>query len=396
VEKNSVDLRNARVLLVDDTQANLDVLCALLEGEGYNISLAPNGEIALRIAGRVRPDLILLDVMMPGMDGFEVCRRLKANDKTREIPVIFITAEDQTHSVVKGFQVGGVDYIPKPFRDQEVLVRARNALLTKFLFDQNRAYQEKMEKELQTAHDLQMGLMPTQPPSLEGFQVAGRCIPAGQVGGDLFQYFPLPQGGLALALADVTGHAMQAAIPVVLFSGMLEVQMEQGGSLEELFGRLNRSVHRLLDSRTLVCFALARLDPGSRCLRLGNGGCPPPYHFRAAEGKVVELKGGEAYPLGVRPDTCYPSLKVPLEAGDRVVFCSDGIVEAENAKGKMFGFERLGEVVQKGCVEGLDAEALVERIMEAVRAFAGEATQKDDQTVVVLEVEMKPPIRARI
>ena len=387
MEKNSVDLRNARVLLVDDTQANLDVLCALLEGEGYNISLAPNGEIALRIAGRVRPDLLLLDVMMPGLDGFEVCRRLKAHDQTREIPVIFITAEDQTHSVVKGFQVGGVDYIPKPFRDQEVLVRARNALVTKFLFDQNRAYQEKMEKELQTAHDLQMGLMPTEPPLLEGFQVAGRCIPAGQVGGDLFQYFPSSEGGLALALADVTGHAMQAAIPVVLFSGLLEVQMEQGGSLEELFARLNRSVHRLLDSRTLVCFALARLDPGSRCLRLGNGGCPPPYHFRAGTGQVVEVKVGQAYPLGVRPDTLYPSLKVPLETGDRVVFFSDGIVEAENEQGEMFGFERLGEVIRQGGAAGVGAEELLGRILGEVRAFAGEATQKDDQTVVVLGVE---------
>lgn len=386
VDKNSIDLRGARVLLVDDTEANLEVLYALLAGEGYNISMAPNGQVALKIASRVKPDLVLLDVMMPGMNGFEVCRRLKADEKTCAAPVIFITAEDQTESVVTGFDAGGVDYIAKPFRDQEVLVRARNALTTKFLFDQNQAYQKKMEQELQIAHDLQMGLMPKANPQLAGFDIAGRCLPAEQVGGDLFQYFDLPTGEVALALADVTGHAMAAAIPVVLFSGMLQVQMERGGTLEELFARLNSSVHRLLDSHTLVCFAMAHLDPVSRCLRLSNGGLPPPYHYRAATGEVVELKGEEVYPLGVRPGTCYQPLEAKLEPGDRVVFCSDGMMEAENTKGEMFGFEQVAEVVRQGGIEGLGAEVLLERLVASVRVFAGEAPQGDDQTVVVVAV----------
>lgn len=116
-------LKGAKILLVDDTQANLDVLCELLEREGYAISMAPNGEVALRIVKRVKPDLILLDVMMPGLNGFEVCEHLKADEDTKNIPVIFITAETLTESVVSGFGVGGVDYILKPFREEEVLVR---------------------------------------------------------------------------------------------------------------------------------------------------------------------------------------------------------------------------------------------------------------------------------
>ncbi|OGG45228.1 MAG: hypothetical protein A3F84_11060 [Candidatus Handelsmanbacteria bacterium RIFCSPLOWO2_12_FULL_64_10] len=146
-----MDLQGARILLVDDTEANLDVLCALLEVEGYRIAMAPNGEIALRIAGRVRPDLILLDVMMPDMDGFEVCRRLKQNEGTREIPVIFITAENLTKSVVTGFEVGGVDYITKPFHNEEVLARVRTHLqidrLTRHLEAANRQIQEATERK---------------------------------------------------------------------------------------------------------------------------------------------------------------------------------------------------------------------------------------------------------
>ena len=379
-----LDLQGARILLVDDRQANLDILCTLLEDGGYKILMASDGHIALRIAARVVPDLILLDVMMPGIDGYEVCRRLKHDETTRDIPVIFVTANDQTEDVVAGFEVGGVDYMPKPFRDREVLVRVSNALTAKFLFDQNRGYQERMEKELQTAHDLQMGLMPEACPELAGIEIAGRCIPAEEVGGDVYQYFQLPQGELAISLADATGHAMKAAIPVVLFSGMLETQMELGSRLEELYSRLNRSICRIMDERTYVCFTMAQLDPVSRRLRLANAGCPYPIHYRAAGGETAELRIPEAYPLGVRGDSCYQALDVQLDPGDRVVFCSDGIAEAENSAGEAFGFERTAAVIRAGCGEGVAAEALLQRIIDATHDFSGEAPAADDRTCVVV------------
>ncbi|MDA0691757.1 MAG: hybrid sensor histidine kinase/response regulator [Nitrospinae bacterium] len=112
-----------QILIVDDTPANIDVLDQFLEKEGYKISVAPSGESALDLAARIAPDLILLDVMMPGIDGFETCRRLQANIKTREIPIIFITAKNETEDIVKGFSLGGVDYITKPFRREEVCAR---------------------------------------------------------------------------------------------------------------------------------------------------------------------------------------------------------------------------------------------------------------------------------
>jgi DNA-binding NtrC family response regulator len=119
------DLHGARILLVDDQPANLAVLRQLLEAEGYKVVLAPNGEVALRNAGRILPDLVLLDVMMPQMDGFEVCRRLRQDPRTAEIPVIFITARDDKEDILAGFTAGGLDYITKPFQEEEVLVRVR-------------------------------------------------------------------------------------------------------------------------------------------------------------------------------------------------------------------------------------------------------------------------------
>jgi DNA-binding NtrC family response regulator len=145
-----VELSGGRILLVDDQPANLEVLCELLEAEGYEISLAPRGEIALSIVSQAegRPDLILLDVMMPEMDGYEVCRRLKADPDTRAIPVIFITARDLTEGVLEGLDAGGVDYIAKPFRDQEVLARVQTHLRLSLMARELAARNRELEREI--------------------------------------------------------------------------------------------------------------------------------------------------------------------------------------------------------------------------------------------------------
>ena len=148
--ESQVDLKGARILLVDDQPANLEVLCELLEAEGYNISLAPRGGIALKIASQPegRPDLILLDVMMPEMDGYEVCQRLKDDPDTRDIPVIFITARDLTEEVLEGFRVGGVDYVAKPFRDHEVLMRVQTHLRLSLTTRELAARNQELEQEI--------------------------------------------------------------------------------------------------------------------------------------------------------------------------------------------------------------------------------------------------------
>ena len=250
--------------------------------------------------------------------------------------------------------------------------------------EQERALRREMEKELQTAHDMQMSLMPKKSPQVPGFDLAGRCNPASDVGGDYFQYFR-QNGRLSVSLADVTGHAMEAAVPVMMFSGLLKSQMEIGGSLEEIFGRLNRSLHGTLDRRTFICFAMGELDIATRTLHLSNGGCPYPYYFQASTGEISELQL-DAYPLAIRPDSEYRAQLIQLEQGDRIVLCSDGIIEAENKEAEIFGFERTAEEIQKGCIDGLSADALIERLMEKVNLFSIDVPQGDDMTCVVLNV----------
>ena len=247
------------------------------------------------------------------------------------------------------------------------------------------AHNALLERELETAHDMQMQLMPTAHPEIPGFDIAGICRPATHVGGDFFQYFPLPGGRLALALADVTGHGMEAAIPTVLFSGMLDNQMEETTSPEALFSRLNRSLFRNLNRRTFVCFTMGELDPARQQLRLVNGGCPYPYHYVAATGQVAEITL-DAFPLGLRQEAQYEQIAVDLSPGDRVVFCSDGIIEAGSEGEEIFGFERTQEAIGRAAGEGLPAPGLIDYLLREVDAFCSPVKQHDDQTIVVLEV----------
>ncbi len=126
----------SRILIVDDTPANIDVLDQMLEAEGHKISVAGSGEAAIKLAAKTLPDLILLDIMMPGIDGFETCRRLMADPATKHIPILFITAKSDAEDVVKGFSLGAVDYIAKPFREEEVLTRVHFHLQRKHLLEE--------------------------------------------------------------------------------------------------------------------------------------------------------------------------------------------------------------------------------------------------------------------
>ncbi|MEJ2638432.1 MAG: response regulator [Desulfosarcinaceae bacterium] len=148
-----------KILVVDDNTANIDVMMQFLEPLGYELAMAVSGEKALRVAERFRPDLILLDVMMPGMDGFETCRRLKAPPLSLKAPVIFVTAKKETEDIVKGFQYGGVDYVSKPIRQEEVASRIETHLRLRHLI----CVQARLIDQLQAARGkikILSGLLP--------------------------------------------------------------------------------------------------------------------------------------------------------------------------------------------------------------------------------------------
>jgi phosphoserine phosphatase RsbU/P len=388
-----MDLEAAKILIVDDDDDIRELLFDRLEFMGHDVSIARNGREGLERIEADKPDLVMLDIQMPELDGFGVLKGVA--EKQLNTTIIMITANGTIQKAVLAMQEGAFDFLLKPFQPRDVERRVDRALVQVRLERENKRLLAElaeakeqliaeMQSELQVAHDIQMGLMPKESPQIEGLDLSGRCIPAKQVGGDFFQYF-YQSGKLALTMADVSGHGMAAAIPVVLFNGALECQIYRGESIQTLFSELNRTLLRVLDDRTFVCFTMGEIDLGTRKLRLSNSGCPSPYYVRSSTGEVVELET-DAYPLGVCAETDYEVREVQLQTDDYVVFCSDGIAEAENAAGEQFGYECTERAIRQACVEGLSAEAMIDHILEAVAAFSGDMPQGDDMTCVVVRV----------
>jgi hypothetical protein len=241
----------------------------------------------------------------------------------------------------------------------------------------------ELEEEMETAQKLQENLMPSDVPDIEGYAVSGLCIPAARVGGDFFQFYRRTESTLGIALADVTGHAMEAAIPMVMFSGMLQTRMTLDASVQSQMQRLNEDLHKSLPDRTFVCFLMADLDLDTSKVTLSDSGCPYPYHYQAASRRLMEIPI-DAYPLGIRPDTLYVEACLSLEPDDRLIFCSDGIMEAMNEEHEQLNYERTYELVETACNEGRTPQEIIQYLFTKVGEFSGGAQQEDDMTCVVL------------
>jgi sigma-B regulation protein RsbU (phosphoserine phosphatase) len=253
--------------------------------------------------------------------------------------------------------------------------------------DRDRAQREliqRQEQELLDAHDMQMGLMPKTNPQIPGLDLAGLCTPANHVSGDFFQYFER-QNSLTIALADVTGHAMAAAIPAVMFSGILENQMEDDRDLPTLYANLNRSLFRILESHTFICLAMAKLNLDTHTLQLANAGCPPPYFYRVATDELIELRA-EDYPLGAVPDAIHDVQEIELHPHDCLIFYSDGLAEIENPAGDQLGYQSLSSYIGDACRANLPARATLDHIQQQIKTFTNGLPGVDDITCIVLRI----------
>jgi adenylate cyclase len=230
---------NHRILVVDDTPANIQTLTAILKQEGYQISVATNGKQALDAVGRVHPDLILLDVMMPEMDGFETCRRLKADEASRQIPVIFLTAKTETTDIVQGFELGAVDYVAKPFNTHELLARVS----THLTMDELRRSLAEKNAELGRAHELVR-------------RAFGRYVSEEVATSILQSPDGLELGGeereVTILMSDLRGFtALAARLTPQEVIGFLNIYLE---SMVEVIGRYQGTIDEIIGDAILVIF----------------------------------------------------------------------------------------------------------------------------------------------
>jgi sigma-B regulation protein RsbU (phosphoserine phosphatase) len=245
---------------------------------------------------------------------------------------------------------------------------------------------ERMEEELSIARDLQISMLPSECPQLAGFRIAAYSLAAREVGGDFYDFIEMGGGRLGLVIGDVTGKSVSGALVVSASRSVFRMLSEENLTVAERMMRANRRLKQDLKSGMFVALLYAVLDAERKTLALCSAGQTQPVKRAAASGEtgLIETRG-DSFPLGILSEAEYAETVLVLSPGDVVVLYTDGIVEAMNPGGEIFGFERLIETV--GSCRAASAEAFLQEILSRVNAFTAGAPQHDDLTAIVICAE---------
>ncbi len=372
------ELSDSRVLIVDDVKANVDILVEALRSE-YKLSVALGGQQAIDAVRRSPPDLVLLDIVMPDIDGYEICRRLRAAEATRELPIMFLSSLEDVKDKAHGFELGANDYLTKPFEILEVKARVRSLLKAKSYAD---AVKAAAERDLRIAREIQTGLLPANIPAQiqgTGLDVHAVLEPAHQVGGDLFEVLRLDAGRVLVAVGDVSGKGIPAALFMAVAMTILRSTARQGRAPAEILRLLNDELLEQNPRGMFVTLQLMVFDPPNRSVTCASAG----HHAAAylAPGRAPCLAfTSSGRVLGLLPADDYVSETLELEPGGTFVLFTDGVSEAFDAAGDLFGEDRL--LAHLTGFAGRTARETTVGVLEVVRRHAAGTRQSDDITVV--------------
>jgi sigma-B regulation protein RsbU (phosphoserine phosphatase) len=391
----------AGILVVDDTPANLQVLAGMLKDRGYRVRPVPGGKLALAAARRDPPDLILLDINMPEMNGYEVCEHLKADDALTGIPVIFISALTEPLDKVKAFATGGVDYLTKPFQMEELHARVETHLKLRRLQVELEASNARlaeangrMSRDLAAAARIQQTFLPRSAPAVPGADFAWAYRPCDELAGDGLNVVPLGGGLVGVYVLDVSGHGVAAALLSVTLSRLLSPPSDPssllmaGGAVTppaEVAARLNRLFPFDPATEQFATLIYGTLDAATGQFRYASAGHPGPIHLPAGGGPVMLESRG--FPIGLA-DEAYEERSVRLGAGDRLYLYSDGVPESMNPAGEPFGDAGLLAVIGRARTEPLHQGT--EAVLEEVVRWHGAGRPQDDISLLAVEVSAAP------
>ena len=388
------------VLVVDDDEMNRDMLSRRLARKGFDVVVAEDGSEALALVAETDFDLILLDIMMPGIDGLQVLERLRREHSPVELPVIMATAKDESEDVVYALKLGANDYVTKPLDFPVVLARVTTQLSLRRATRDLEAAHARMKKDLDAAARVQRAMMPASMPEMPGSRFAWKFTPCDEPAGDILDVFKLDDERIGLYLLDVSGHGVPAALLSVTLSRVLS-HMEDGSMLSNHTGaeadtpaleslapatvarRLNSRFPMSLETRQYFTIVYGILDPAKRELSWMAAAHPGPLHIDARGRAQVHQPTGPA--IGWFPDADFEQRSLSLRAGDRVYLFSDGVVEAANYGEEQFGLDRITEVLTACRTESLDAS--LETLLGEVGAWCGDRGPDDDISLLAFELD---------
>lgn len=389
-----------KILIVDDSEDIRILLRRILQAAGYEVAEAVSGEKALNEIAGLKPDMVLLDIVMPGISGYEVCEALKKMDAVADIPVIFLSAKSDAADKIKGLEIGGADYITKPFDKGEVLARVENQLkirrLTNELIKTNVELtdkQRRLDEDLKAAAGIQQSLLPRTIPDVENLMIAWKFMPSYMIGGDIFNIFRLDENHIGLYMIDVSGHGVPSALVTVSVSQMLQPEigyvtkkktyMPPGYEIvppKTVLQTLDREypISRFEKYFTIVYMVI---NTQNGTLSYSNAAHPSPVILHRDTGPELLDKGGTIIGLdGLVP---FEEEQKTLQHGDKVVLCTDGIVEYQNGDGTFFGEDRFYSLLNSLRHESV--EDLLDGVVGSINDFGKGREFQDDITLVAIE-----------
>jgi serine phosphatase RsbU (regulator of sigma subunit) len=364
------------ILIVDDNPANVEILQMRLAANNYEIITAADGEEGLAMARAKQPDLILLDIMMPKMDGIEVCRHIRADSALPFIPIIMVTAKADSKDVVAGLEAGGDEYLTKPVDHAALVARVKSMLRIKSLHDTVLEQSAQLKAQLETATKIQSLFWPKIPELKAGGHIWARSVPATYVGGDLYDVIPLPDGSLLAYVADVSGKGVPAALIMAALSTNIRSEALLQSEVDKLLETVNNTLHSLTSEEGFFAtIVLARYWPASGKMQLALGGhLQPLWIVQGGIGNLPQLKG---ISMGVTPDAHYEKEEILLSPGESILFFSDGVIEAENEDNELFGNQRLGDYIKNA-----DGPPWGQGLIDSINQWRGNAKANDDLTLL--------------
>jgi len=373
----------AKLLLIDDTPANIQILFEIFQKE-HDLFFATSGKEGIALARRECPDLILLDIMMPEMDGYEVCSLLKADPLTAGIPVIFVTAMGEEEDETRGLDAGAIDYLTKPISPPIVRARVRNHLELKqgrdLLAQIGRELAGKnatLEKERTLASKLLSTILPERL-DLSGFSTAVYFKPSDQIGGDFFDGWSDGDDAHFL-IGDISGHSISAALLMAVCKGLFMSLGRQSRDPGEIVAAASRNLCRMLiESGMYFTMIYLFCDRQRGVVRVVSAGHNPAYLYTSS-GRLEMAATGP--PVGWDPDDCWSIAEYPFVAGDTILLYTDGLVETRGELGELCSDDLFA-----GLDDGMSPQTMVEGLLTMAAACCC-GKFDDDVTVFAIRCE---------
>lgn len=377
------------IMVVDDIVKNLQVIGNTLVDSGYDVSVAMSGVQALEAAKHVKPDLILLDIMMPEMDGFEVCKQLKEHNDTQNIPVIFLTAKNETDDILKGFELGGVDFITKPFQKQEILARIKTHLDLKFAREELEAKANEMaiinyrlRKELVIAGQFFKSLLPEEIYS-GPLQTSYKYVPTDKLGGDALGYFKIDEHTFIFYLLDVCGHGISSALfsssvlNILRFQNLPDVDFKDPAAV---FSGLNKIFQMNKHHGMYFTIWYGVFDLRTYELHFASAGHHPALLMNGTE-KFERLSGAN-FIIGGLQNYNFKTEKKYIPKGSKIYIFSDGVYDAKLKDGSNMTIDDLASIL----VKNSNSQKELQQLYDYVKSLNNGKSLKDDFTILKVEI----------